>query len=59
MRLLAMYANARNWYAAPEHFGPDLSETIYPVSFIALILKNDRTKGISGFVLSFVVTEID
>ena len=22
MRLLAMYANARNWYAAPEKFAP-------------------------------------
>jgi len=55
MRLLAMYANAHNWYAAPEKFAPTVSGTIIPVSFRPVILNTIARRVISGFRLNFAV----
>jgi hypothetical protein len=60
VRLLAVYAYAHNWYAAPEQFGPDFTRNdLPPFPFIALISNTTAQRVISGFLLSFVVTEID
>jgi len=58
MRLLAEYANAHNWYAAPENFVPRfLQERLSAVSYNVLF--QNSTKGYLRFFLNFVVTEID
>jgi hypothetical protein len=52
MRLLAMYANTHNWYAAPEKFAPDGIRNDYPRFFPPCNFKYDRTKGYFRFRLN-------
>jgi len=41
-----MYANAHNWYAAPEKFSPEATRNAYLRFFPPCKFKHDRTRVI-------------
>ena len=55
-----MYANAHNWYAAPEQFGSDLPGTTYHrfLSY-SFLFQLETHQGSSQVSLSIALTEID